>query len=313
MNKEKAKLSLLFLASIGLSLFISAQANAIGLKEHSIITEDTIKLGDLFYDLPRDENRVLGAAPRPGQDMTINARTLLRIAVALDLKWRPSNINTQVTLRREATVIGYEQISETLNIALQNEGAYGDFEISIPNQYHEIILPIDHPAEMEITRLKFDVARNKFEATIAAPSAQNPIQNFRVLGYIHPVINVPVLRQNVQHGTLITHSDLNYINIREQAFSKDTIADAQKLIGMTARRMLVAGRPIKQSELVAPLAIERGDLLTLSLKMGTMNITTQVKALQNGAKGDVIRVVNLSSNKTLQARVTGTSQATVWQ
>ncbi len=294
-------------------MFSSYSAQAIGLKEHSVLTGDTITLGDIFYDLPRDEERVLGNAPRPGKDMVLSAKTLLRIALALDLPWRPSSATDSVVLRRDATIIEYDQIKEALYTALYDEEVYGDYELSIPAQYHKIILPHDQPASMVITRFTTDANNKTFEATIAAPSAENPIQHFQVRGHMNAVITVPVLAGNLQSGRIITQQDIKYIKIKEREFTRDTIADASILIGMTARRVILAGRPIKTSEMIAPRLIERGEIVTLSLNIGTMALTTQAKALQDGAKGDIIRVVNTASNKTLQAVITGTNQVSILQ
>ncbi len=288
-------------------------ANAVGIKENSIITSNVITLGDVFYDLPRGDDKVLGNAPNPNKDMVLNARTLLRIAMAMDLPWRPASNSDKVTLRRAATVIEYDQIKETIYTALYEENIYGDYEINIPSQYHKIILPYDQPASMAITNLSLDASRKKFEVTIVAPSAENPIQQFNIKGQIQPVITVPVLSTNVQHGRTIQSRDIEYVKIKERAFSRDTIADASQIIGMTARRMIIAGRPIKQTDITATQIIKRGSLVMLSLNSGAMSLTTQVKALENGAKGDVIRVVNTLSNKTLQAIVTGDNEVAVMQ
>ena len=296
-----------------LCLCLPYPAWSIGLKENSIITDNTIKLGDIFYDLPRDAERVLGNAPRPGDEMVLNARTLLRVAMALDLPWRPSSNLDQVVLKRDATVIKYDQIKEELYTALHNEGIYGEYEIEIPGQHHEIILPHDQPEKMVITEFSIDHTRKKFEAKIVAPSRENPIQQRYIKGKMHPVMTVPVLEENIQHGHIISSRNIGYIKLKERDFTKDTIADAQKLIGMTARRVLIAGRPIKASDIIAPQIIERGSLVTLSLRDGIMNLTTQVKSLQNGAKGDIIRVVNTASNRTLQAVVIGENEVAVLQ
>jgi len=308
MNKKTQNQALLLAMLLSMLFFPSNVSYAVGIKENSIITDNTIKLGDIFYGLTRDENRILGNAPQPGKDMVLNARTLLRIAKALDLPWRPSSNADQVVLRRDATIISYSQIKETLYTALYDEGIYGDYEISIPARYQKIILPANEPAKISVTNINIGSNRNVFEITLAAPSAQNPIQQIKVKGQIHQVIHVPVLSNNIENGRMIRPSDIKIITIKEKNFSKGIIVDANKLIGMTAKRMLIAGRPIKEAEVIAPQMVERGQIVTLSLNKGTMNISTQVKALENGAKGDVIRVVNLSSNKSLQAIVTGNNQ-----
>ncbi|MFP4097253.1 MAG: flagellar basal body P-ring formation chaperone FlgA [Alphaproteobacteria bacterium] len=289
----------------------ASSSYAIGLKEHSIIKDHTIKLGDIFYDLPRDEDRVLGNAPQPGEEMILSARTLLRIATALDLPWRPSNSMTRVVLRREATVIDYDTIKQTINSALGDENVYGAYELSIPAHYQKIVLPADSPARVEVTRIDVDSQHKSFNATLAAPSAANPIRQIQISGQIHPVIKVPVLLDNIENGRVIQKDDIKIVSIREHEFSKDIVVHPYSLLGMTARRIVVAGRPVRQSDIIAPKIIERGQLITLSLSSGTMRLATQAKALENGAKGDTIRVVNTASNQTLQAVILDSGLARV--
>ena len=301
----------ILIINIVLGLMFITPAHAMGIKENSLITDNTIKLGDVFYGLNRDEDRVLGNAPRPGTEMVLNARTLLRIAIALDLPWRPSSNADKVVLKRDATIIEYPQIKEAIQTALYDEGVYGDYDIAIPTEFQRIILPADQPAQMHIERVKVDPNRNTFEVMVSAPSSDNPIYKFEVKGKMHHVIRVPVLTESLEHGRIITANDIRMMEIRERDFTKGTIADTQSLIGMTARRLVIAGRPLKETDLVAPQVVERGKLVTLNLNNGIMNISTQVKALENGAKGDIIRVVNTSSNQTLQALVTGQNAVSI--
>lgn len=306
MNKKK----LIFMITLLIG-FSSSFAHAIGLKENSIVESGEITLGDVFYNLPRDEDRVLGAAPRPGQNMVLNARTLLRIALAMDLPWRPSNSTDSITLTRAATVIDYDQITDSLKQALAESGMNGNYDMAIPAQYQKIILPQDQPATLEVTRFTTDADRKTFQATIAAPSKDNPIQQFQINGRISAVIEVPVLSENVHAGEVIRDHHIKYMNVKERDFSRDMIVETEQLIGMTARRVVIADRPIRSAEIIAPQVIERGEIVTLAVNAGFMKLTAQARALQDGAKGDIIRVVNTASNQTVRAVVTGERQVAV--
>ena len=89
-----------------IALMVGSQAAlAASLKDSAVVETDTLTLGDLFDGLDHNRDYVLGAAPQPGQDMVLGARTLYRIAKAMNLPWRPSNAAEQITVRRTATVI----------------------------------------------------------------------------------------------------------------------------------------------------------------------------------------------------------------
>lgn len=302
----RSKINKTFKGMLTFCVFMTAlPAYAVGLKENSVVTDSSIKLGDIFYDLEKDADKVLGVAPAPGQELVLNANTLLRIALALDLSWRPTHKNESITLRRQATVIEENEIQAALKDKLAQDNIMGDFSVKIPANYRKIVLPYDQPATLEITDLKLDNDKKTFTAMISAPSADNPIQKFSINGSIDPVIKVPALVENLQNGRIIKASDIEMIEISEKDYTRDMFMDAEQLVGLTARRMIVGGRPLRSSELVSPQVVGRGEIVTLSLNDGVLNLTTQAKALENGAKGDVIRVVNTDSNQTLQAMVTG--------
>lgn len=300
------------IVAISALLFLPVRGSlAMGLKDNVVVNDNTIKLGDIFYGLESDEDRVLGVSPRPGQDMILNARTLLRIAIALDLPWRPSNSSEKVVIRRDATIVDQAMIEDRVIQALSDKGFSGDFTVRIPPDYTQIVLPRHEEAGMEITRISFNRAKNTFEASVAAPSADKPLQTFQMTGTIHPLITVPVLKDNFENGRIIGERDIEYVKIPESDFISGTVVDAQSLTGMTPRRLAMAGRPLRAGDLVAPKIVSRGDLVTVVLNSGVLNLTAKGKALENGAKGDLIRVVNIASNITIEAMVSGVNEVVV--
>ncbi len=313
MFKQPLKIAaglLICLCVIGVWL-ISHPAFALSLKHNSVVTDDTIKLGDVFQGLSSNQERVLGISPRPGTEMVLNARTLLRIAIALDLPWRPSSAADQVVLRRAATYIGRDAIEQALRDEIRLSGVSGSFELLIPNVASEIILPQQMPATLEVTALNIHPENGFFEATLAAPSRQNPVKELQVTGTIQKMIDIPVLRQPLNAGAIIGERDISVIQLREQDIKHNIVLDPAHLIGLTPRRMVLAGKPILADEVQAPVIVKRGDMVTMKFEKGTLALTTRAKALQDGAMGDTIRVVNATSNKMLDAQVSGSQEVVV--
>ena len=80
---------------------------------------------------------------------------------------------------------------------------------------------------------------------------------------------------------------------------------------MTPRRMVIEGKPIKLSEIEAPQIVRRGQNVTIIFKNGAMELTAMGKALENGSKGDLIRVVNANSSRTVAATITAEKEVRV--
>ena len=306
---------LLLTVTIGMMfLFVGARsAMAANLRTTAMISGDVFTVGDIFSGVSKDmATRVLGPAPQPGQDVVLNARTLMRIALALDLPWRPVSTAEQVVIRRAATLIETRDIKNLLTTALRDEGLNGRFDIHFMNtEKPQIILPQDQSANVEIGMFDYDAQRGMFQATLMAPSRDNPLTELAVAGKIERIIEVPVLSKALPSGDIINGYDINWIDIKEGELQHDIILDADELVGMTPRRMLLSGKPVRANELQRPQLVGRGDTVTIVYNDKVMTLTAQGKAMQSGAKGDVIRIVNIASNRTLDALVDGDRTVTV--
>lgn len=313
MKRDSALKTIGFFAlAMGVMMLLSiGQAHAIGIKSHSIVEGHDIRLGDVFYDLPRDEDRILGAAPRPGKDMVLNARTLMRIAVAMDLPWRPSSLSDRVVLRRSATVINDKMIEARIYEELKKQDVPGSFEIDLPRESSEIILPANAPETFDVTDLDFNIKNGVFTASIAAPSKDDPIQRLQFTGRIHKLISVPVLNRALNNGEIIRARHIDMIEMRSARINSGTILNVENLIGMTPRRMILDGKPVISNDVQAPRIVKRGESVTLNFKSGSLELSAMGKALEHGSKGDIVRVVNNSSNRTIEAVVTGEREVSV--
>ncbi|MCM2343850.1 MAG: flagellar basal body P-ring formation chaperone FlgA [Alphaproteobacteria bacterium] len=296
-----------------LFLFAGARvALASTLRPVSVINDNVLRVGDIFEGLSEDKaNIVLGPGPQPGKEMVLNATTLIRISSALDLSWQPQTTADQITIRREATVIGRDIVQSLIEEKLFENGLNDEYHLTLPTSLGDIILPADMPAQAEVTRFNFNPEKDTFEAVIAAPSASNPLREISVNGSIERMIDIPVLKDGLKNGNIIGSADIDYIKILQKDVQRDYIIDSQEMIGMTPRRMAAAGKPIRDLELENPQIIARGAAITLIYKDGPLTLSARGKSMQNGARGDLIRVVNMASNRSLEGLVTAENEVVV--
>ncbi len=308
--KESA-LMLVALLTLAGAIGFAQSASAISLKHNSVLENNVITLGDVFAGLDHKADKVLGPAPRPGHDMTLNARTLMRIAIAMDLPWRPSSTAEYVVLSRAATVVSPAMIQDTLKNELTSQGLDGRFNVVISSGITELVLPQDQDQSVEVESLSFNGNKNHFSAVLVAPSKANPVIRERVSGNIQHLVELPVLRGAIKNGDIIGKNDIDYIDMRSEFLKHDMVLGAEELVGMTARRIIYPGKPIKENDVQYPQIVKRGELITMVFQNGPLSLTAQGKALESGAKGDMIRVVNANSSKTLEAKITAQKEVTV--
>lgn len=288
--------------------FGAKMASAATLKPLSIVTGDTLKVSDLFDGVTRNASYVIGAAPAPGQGMTLNARTLYRISTSLDLGWRPLSTSDQVVIRRQASVVSYNTIEKKLRNTLKNKGVTGKFALSLTSGKPTITLPDDLPENVEISSIDFDVQKDYFRATLVAPSIDNPVKKVQVSGLVERIVTVPVLRGNLKNGDIINMNDIQMIEVPQQSLQHNIIMDAEEIIGLTPRRIVYAGKFILEGSLGRPLLVDRGDKISISFQEGPLLLTAKGRALESGAKGDLIRVTNVNSSRTVDAIVVADHQ-----
>ena len=291
--------------------FISADAHAVSLRQQSVISDDVIRLGDLFHDLERNQDRVLGAAPRPGSSTTLSAKTLQRVAIAMDLPWRPSSVSDYLTVTRAATIVSPETIEGALRSALSEKLTDELFEINVTGAQPEVILPPNMPDMADISDLEYNAQSRWFEATIIAPSKDNPIIQKRITGKITPLTQIPTLKSSLRAGDVIGKHDIHMITVPMHSINHDTYLRAEDLYGLTPRRIITAGNTIKEMDVEQPRIVQRGESVTMIYQHGGIRLTATGKAMEFGAKGDMIRVVNNQSSQSIDAIVTGTQEVTV--
>ncbi len=85
--------------------------------------------------------------------------------------------------------------------------------------------------------------------------------------------------------------------------SLDAVKHHRQVQGKIATKTLVPMRPIMLQYLREPHMVRSGTRSKLIFNQGNLTITATVTALQSGSVGDVIRVRNIDSGKSIMARV----------
>ncbi|WP_033921468.1 flagellar basal body P-ring formation chaperone FlgA [Sphingomonas sp. 37zxx] len=123
------------------------------------------------------------------------------------------------------------------------------------------------------------------------------------------MVAVPVLDRAVAKGDLLSAGDFVEQEIpRAQLRAAPPLRD---IVGMEASRSLAAGAIVRTSDVIRPQLVRRGEPITILLRNGGLSITTAGRALSNGAAGDFVRIVSLSTNRTLDGVVDGTGTVRV--
>ncbi|WP_108501978.1 flagellar basal body P-ring formation chaperone FlgA [Paracoccus indicus] len=99
-------------------------------------------------------------------------------------------------------------------------------------------------------------------------------------------------------GSVISAGDLRVIDT-----DRPGLTDPSAAIGMQTRITIYEGRPLHANMLRPPRVVSRNQVVRLSFLRGGLRIDTEGRTMDDGAAGDMIRVMNIGSRSTITAQV----------
>jgi flagella basal body P-ring formation protein FlgA len=304
---------LIFAMVVGVLILIAGAsiANAATLKSVVQLNGPVLTAGDLFDGLDKDiAARVLGPAPLPGQDVTLNALALMRVAAALDSPWQPQNTTDQAIVSSAGTLVDQKTIGDALMKSLQDKGVKGRFTLSYLNE-PGMVLPQGMTATAEVTKIAYHPESERFEATVVAPGAAHPASHIDVTGHVERIVSVPMLKKPMRGGDVISEADVEWTDMPANMVQPDFVIEANQIVGKTPRRMILAEQPVRTIEVAEPLLVSHGQDVTIIYNKGPITVTAKGRAMEDGARGYLIHVVNSSSNRAIDATVSDSGTVTV--
>jgi flagella basal body P-ring formation protein FlgA len=295
------------------ALATAARAEPV-LKPQVVVERDMVRLGDLFADLPAnvDPATDVARAPTPGQRVTLDATTLMNIANTQRIGWKPNGRFDRVVLERAGQVIGPAPIHEAVMRALSEHGLPANADVALDNERLQITVPTDRPASVRAESVLYDPTKPRFELTLVAPDDdRDGAERVRVQGKVFRMVDMPVPVRPIGPLEVIRARDIQMVRLRADQVGPTHINDPDKLVDKSARRVLPAGAPIRVSDISAPILVAKNNIVNVKVASSRLSIVMQGKALEDGAEGEQVRVVNPRSNKIVQGVVTARGEVVV--
>lgn len=122
---------------------------------------------------------------------------------------------------------------------------------------------------------------------------------------------VAVLADDIPAGQVISKQQLLFRDEEITTLRGKPVREEENVSNLSARRYLRKGSIVTREMLTEPVVIHRGETITLLYEAPPVHIKMKVKALQNGAPGDVIWFRNPDNRKRLKGKVVDGSFALV--
>ena len=272
------------------------------LNEHIVVDSNVVRRGDLFTNAGERQEAAVAYAPAAGQRSILDARWLYRVARAYKVNWKPLGATTQVVVERDSISIPQDEIKSQILFALSDQGISEDMDIELASRFQQIYLPAGNTPTVNIEDINYQERSGRFVATVSAGQAAD-FTRLRLTGRVFRSVEVPVLSARVLRGDIITKDDVQWINMKAERVQRDIIVDFEDLVGMTPKRGIRAGSPIRRADVRRPVMVEKNSLVTIFHTVPNMVLTAQGKALQSGSDGDIVQIKNQRSNQVIEAEV----------
>ena len=278
------------------------------LKEKIVVHNDTVTLGDLFLNAGIRENVAVFQSPKIGTTGIISANRVALAAKRHGLVWANPGEIKRITVERPSRFISLENIEELLTDNLAAKASIQNtknVDILFSRGTSGLHLDSRNKAPLVVINSQLNLQNGVFRAVIGTEELSGNVPKKTYTGKIIQTTQAVVLTKNIQTGSIITSSDVKVAKFQKNRINSGHIQKTNFIIGKSARRLLAANVPIFKNDVQVPKIIKRNETVQIQFQAPGLQLKTKGKAMQDGAKGDEITVMNNRSKRKIQAIVTG--------
>lgn len=114
---------------------------------------------------------------------------------------------------------------------------------------------------------------------------------------------VVVTKQPLARGAILKPSDVAVEQRNAHDVPNDALTLPEQAIGMETKVALAAAAPLPRAALAAPVVVKKGDLVTMLIETPILKLSVAGEALEAGAAGSAIKVMNRSSKQAVAGKV----------
>lgn len=282
------------------------------LRAEAVVTGNVVRIGDLIENAGIVANIPIFRAPAIGQTGVVTAGQVLDAVRSHALIGIDAGDISEIRVTRAGRAIAAQQIEAIVASSIAktyNLGAPSDLNIEFDRTLRSVQVEPTATAPGHIEQLRYDSHSGRFDALFEVNGA--PSARMRLTGTAFVTSEAVALSRPLARGEVITVSDLALKRIPRSQITSDTITDPEQAVGRAARDPIGPGRALRAGELVKPQLVQRNESVTLVYQVPGITLAVRGKAVDSGAEGDVIDVVNVQSNRTVRGTVSGPGRVSV--
>ncbi|MCO5092199.1 flagellar basal body P-ring formation chaperone FlgA [Bosea sp. (in: a-proteobacteria)] len=283
------------------------------------LARDLVTFGDLIPGLTGEAAATAAfRAPALGETGTIQVARIVEAARAAGIVREASQLDSQgfaqVVVTRTARRITAADLEAAVKTGLQERFGVDAriFALAIDGGAPAVSVEPELTGEVAVVDLSFDARSRRLQARLAVPgSMAMRLKPLRISGQLVETMEVIVPKRLIARGETLGKDDVVVERRPREGQGSEVIADARAAIDKVARRALLAGVPLRASDVQREEIVAKGDLVTIVYEGPGLLITLRGRANEAGAMGDVVSVTNPQSKRVLQGKVSGPARVSV--
>jgi flagella basal body P-ring formation protein FlgA len=285
------------------------------LKREATIFGDLVRIGDLIENAGSAAGTAIFRAPDLGETGTVEAYRVIDAVRPYGVIGVDTRGINEVVVIRPGRIIAARDIEAAIARAIAARYGLGELKnLTFTFEYEPRPIHLEQTAatELQPTRVAYDRVTGQFDLSFEIPgSALMRGTTVRYVGSVIETRTAAVLVHALGRGEVVKRSDVATERRPRAEIGEDAVEDIDSVIGLAARRPLRAGQPLRTADLAKPELVQRGDPVTIVYEVPGIMLTIRGKALESGAEGDLISVVNGQSKRPLQGTVSGPGRVTI--
>lgn len=313
--------ALLLAAALLAPMVVPASADSLGgtiqtpvLRANVKVTDDVVRVGDLVDHAGVAALVPVYRAPDLGTTGTLPTAQVLRALREHDVIGVMTGDIKQVTVTRLARTITAKQIERAVAHALAHRGSLGNganLSLTFDCDLQDLHLPASDTGAMNVASVSVERGSGRFDITfaIANDAAARPTL-LRFTGTATEMEQAAVLTRDVGRAEILKAADIVVERLPKAQVGNNPAA-LDQAIGKQMRHAMRAGQPLHVADLAKPNLVQRDQSVTLIYRTDGLCLTTRGKALDSGAAGDTVGVLNTESKRTVTGTVIGRGEVSI--
>ncbi|MCP3401264.1 flagellar basal body P-ring formation chaperone FlgA [Bradyrhizobium sp. CCGB20] len=278
------------------------------------VTSDVVRVGDLIDNAGSAALVPVYRSPDLGTTGALPVAQVLSVLRAKQVIGVMTGDIKEVQVTRLARTLANKDLETAVASALERRFGLGDaanIAVTFDRGVADMRLDASNTGALQPAATRYDARSGRFDIAFEISNDTNPTPTkLRFTGTAIETVEVAVLTRDIDRADLLKSSDIT-LERRPKAEVTGEPASRDRSIGMQLRRPMRSGTPIRVADIVKPDFVSRDQSVTVIYQVPGIYLTTRGKAIESGAEGDTVSVLNLQTKRTLTGVVTGRGQVTV--